>query len=226
MAKTAILVDGGFYHRRAQGIWGDISPEDRAKELIKYCQRHLRDNYEHRELYRIFYYDCPPLSKKIYHPLTQRQIDLGKTSLYQWMTQFQDELKKKRKVALRLGKLDDKNAHYILRPGVLKRLCRREVTIDDLKEEDFSLEVKQKGVDNKIGTDIASMALKKQVTQMILIAGDSDFVPSAKLARREGIDFILDPMWWPIKPDLHEHIDGLKTQCPNPNRPSNAQTKS
>ena len=45
-------------------------------------------------------------------------------------------------------------------------------------------------------------------------SGDSDFVPAAKLARREGIDFILDPMWNPISSDLFEHIDGLKTYCP------------
>ncbi|MCB0690604.1 MAG: NYN domain-containing protein [Saprospiraceae bacterium] len=61
----------------------------------------------------------------------------------------------------------------------------------------------------KIGLDIASITLKKQVDQIILIAGDSDFVPAAKLARREGIDFLLDPMWNPIKPHLFEHIDGL-----------------
>lgn len=63
----------------------------------------------------------------------------------------------------------------------------------------------------KIGLDIASITLKKQVDQIILIAGDSDFVPAAKLARREGIDFILDPMWNPIKPHLFEHIDGLRS---------------
>ena len=40
------------------------------------------------------------------------------------------------------------------------------------------------------------MAFKRQVRQIIiLVAVDSDFVPAAKLARREGIDFILDPMW-------------------------------
>ncbi|MEG1938948.1 MAG: NYN domain-containing protein, partial [Akkermansia sp.] len=59
--------------------------------------------------------------------------------------------------------------------------------------------------------DIVSMALKKQVDKIILISGDSDFVPAAKLARREGIDFILDPMWATIKPQLNEHIDGLKS---------------
>ena len=44
---------------------------------------------------------------------------------------------------------------------------------------------------------------------MILIAGDSDFVPAAKLARREGIDFVLDPMGAAIHEELSEHIDGL-----------------
>lgn len=33
----------------------------------------------------------------------------------------------------------------------------------------------------RIGIDIASLAYKKQVEQIILIAGDSDFVPAAKL---------------------------------------------
>lgn len=61
----------------------------------------------------------------------------------------------------------------------------------------------------KIGVDIASLTLKQQVDTIILIAGDGDFVPAAKLARREGIDFILDPMYQRIQPDLFEHIDGL-----------------
>ena len=50
-----------------------------------------------------------------------------------------------------------------------------------------------------------------QVDQIVLISGDSDFVSAAKLARREGIDFILDPLGAPVKPDLFEHIDGLRT---------------
>jgi uncharacterized LabA/DUF88 family protein len=64
---------------------------------------------------------------------------------------------------------------------------------------------------NAPGLDIASMAHKRQVSQMVLISGDSDFVPAAKYARREGIDFILDPLRANIRPDLSEHIDGLKT---------------
>ena len=70
----------------------------------------------------------------------------------------------------------------------------------------------------RIGLDIASLTHKGRVTQIVLISGDSDFVPAAKLARRGGIDFVLDPMWATIRPDLYEHIDGLKSVCPKPGK--------
>ena len=216
MLKTAIMVDGGFYQKRAQYLWGSMSPKDRAMELYKYCCRHLKDEHEEISLYRIFYYDCQPLSKKQFHPLTQRTVDLSKSDLFKWMNAFLDELRSKRKLALRLGKLAESQTNYILKPDVLKKLCRGVLEIKDLREEDFILDVTQKGVDMKIGLDISSMAHKKQVDQIVLISGDSDFIPAAKHARREGIDFILDPLWANIKPELQEHIDGLKTLCPRP----------
>ncbi|GAA8247856.1 hypothetical protein HpBT153_07790 [Helicobacter pylori] len=58
----------------------------------------------------------------------------------------------------------------------------------------------------KIGLDIATLALKKLVQKIVLISGDSDFVPAAKLARVEGIIFTLDPMGNPIREDLEESI--------------------
>lgn len=209
--QTAILVDCGFYRRRAQKVFGDKSAEDRATELNEYCKRHLKTHGENSNLYRIFYYDCPPSSKKVFHPFQQTQIDLAKTDLYNWTIQFYNELKRKRKFALRFGKLAEEQAHYIIRPNIVKKLCNGSMKFDDLTENDFMLQIEQKGVDMKIGLDIASLAYKKQVEQIILISGDSDFVSAAKLARREGIDFILDPLGAPIKPDLFEHIDGLRT---------------
>lgn len=97
-----------------------------------------------------------------------------------------------------------------------KELFKKNITVDDLKEDDVFYELRQKGIDIKIGVDIASMAIKRLVDRIVLFSGDSDFVPAAKLARREGIDFILDPMWNPIDDNLFEHIDGLKSTCPKP----------
>lgn len=209
--KTAILVDGGFYRKRAQSIFGVKTAEERAEELNNYCWRHLKEKNDIHELYRIFYYDCAPMDKKIYHPYTKLQVDFSKSDQYAWMTTFLDELKKKRKFALRMGKLADAQAHYSIRPNIVKKLCAGTMKFEDLKENDFMLNLDQKGVDMKIGIDIASISYKKQVEKIVLISGDSDFVPAAKLARREGIDFVLDPMGAAIKPDLFEHIDGLRS---------------
>lgn len=212
MEKVAVLVDGGFYRRVAQKHWGEVSAEARAEELFDYCMKHLVHKHGERDqLYRIFYYDCYPMKKKVYHPLLKRTIDYSKTELFKWMELFLDELKKKRKVALRMGVLADAQAHYNLRPEIVKKICSGTLEISDLKEEHFALDVKQKGVDMKIGVDIASLAYKKQVDKIVLISGDSDFVPAAKLARREGIDFVLDPMYSNISPSLSEHIDGLRS---------------
>ena len=217
MTKTAILIDGAFYRKRSFYLRGDKSPSDRANELYAYCMTHIRDertdisHHEDRELYRIFYYDCPPLKKTVYHPCLKRGIDFGRSDTYKWTNAFFDELKRKRKMALRLGVLSDSNAHFSLSPEKVKELCAGKISVDDLTEADFSISFAQKGVDMRIGLDIASLAYKKQVDQIILIAGDSDFVPASKLARREGIDFILDPMEATIRDDLFEHIDGLKS---------------
>lgn len=211
MNKTAILIDGGFYRMRAHLLFGDKSPEARAKEIEKYCMAHVHGKHE-SELYRIFYYDCPPASKKVFHPLLKTHIDLGKSDLHTWMNAFLEELKKKRKFALRLGRLSEEQCNYLLKPEAIKKLCNGRITLNDLTETDFKIDIIQKGVDMKVGIDIASLAFKNQVDQIILISGDSDFVPAAKLARREGIDFILDPMGATIKADLFEHIDGMRTK--------------
>ncbi len=212
--KTAILIDGAFYRKRAAFLAGDKTPQERADELERYCLNHLRDKYEKRRLYRIFYYDCPPMEKgkNVYHPLSKKSVNIGETEYGKWMSEFLDELRHRRKFALRLGKLSDINLNYNLKPDTTKKLLNGTMAIEDLSEKDFKLNLVQKGVDMRIGVDISSLAFKKQVDQIILIAGDSDFVPAAKQARREGIDFILDPMENHIPQDLFEHIDGVRTQ--------------
>lgn len=214
MIRTAIMVDGAFYRKRAYHFWGDVTPAERAKELDSYCKKHISQEKAGAELYRIFYYDCPPARKRLTHPLSQKTVDLSKTDQYRWALEFFEELKHKRKFALRLGRLAEEQAQYLLKAKVVRQLMNGTRKLDDLTTDDFMLDIKQKGVDMRIGVDIASVTFKKQVDRIILISGDSDFVPAAKQARREGIDFILDPMRATIKPDLFEHIDGMRTKAP------------
>lgn len=62
-----------------------------------------------------------------------------------------------------MGELSDAFAGFSLKPDKLKALCARKITVDDLTENDFTFKVEQKGVDMRIGIDIASVTFKKQV---------------------------------------------------------------
>ena len=86
--KTAILVDGAFYRKRASELFGEKKAAERADELFAYCLMHLKSDHEERELYRIFYYDCLPLNKKIYHPLSKKDVDFGQSEFNTWMNEF------------------------------------------------------------------------------------------------------------------------------------------
>ncbi|QDT35851.1 NYN domain-containing protein [Stratiformator vulcanicus] len=215
--KTALLIDGEFFLRRVRKVYGGVTAQEAAHFVREHATGHLRrQQRKPGRLYRIFFYDCPPLAKKVHHPISGRSLDFSKTDVFRFRTDLHRELLKLRKVALRRGFIDEKHGSWILRKGALKSLLKKERKFEELTDDDFCFDVRQKGVDMRIGLDIASLSLKQQVDQIILIAGDSDFVPAAKMARREGIDFILDPMFAPIRPDLNEHIDGLQSVCPNP----------
>lgn len=220
--STAILIDGGYFVKRFRAIEpNNIYNADRASELaFRWSLAHLKesDNRKH-ELYRIFFYDCPPIEKKMHNPLSKLCIDFSKSPEAVFRKQLHKNLLKKRKLALRLGHLSEFTS-WTISGELLDQILKGKKDIATLTASDLSLNVRQKGVDMRIGIDISSLALKHQVDQIILVAGDADFVPAAKLARREGIDFILDPMWSSVPRGLNEHVDGIRSVCPKPKKPA------
>lgn len=213
---TAVLADVGFYLTQAQRIFGRQAPDEAARKLHKLALDHLNDDKGRRvsRLYRIFVYDAPPAAWKGHTPMGKKATDLGASATAQWRTVFHDTLRGLRKVALRMGEIPTSQVRWQLKPDTLKELINGKKQWASVTDDDFRLDLRQKGVDMRLGLDIASLAFKRQVTQIVLISGDADFVPAAKLARREGIDFLLDPMWSTIRPDLFEHVDGLRSVCP------------
>ena len=212
--KVAILVDGDFFIRRHFRHFGkthdEISPAQMATNIHNHCLKHLDKDRD--MLYRIFFYDCKPLTKKVHYPVSRKALDLSKTPLCIYRLQLHKELISKPCLALRYGYLDEKNASWQLKDSKkLQKLAIKELSIDDLSDDDFIYYAKQKGVDMKIGIDISTLAINKLVDKIVLISGDSDFVSAAKLARTHGLHFTLDPMGNPIREDLQEHIDYLKT---------------
>lgn len=103
-------------------------PKDAADELEAYCKRHLNERimgeiYNH-SLYRIFYYDCPPVRKSVYNPITKSNDDLGKSETYSWITEFFECLKRRRKFSLRMGEFSSVSMGYHLKSEPLKKLFR------------------------------------------------------------------------------------------------------
>ena len=185
---------------------------------------HLETRGERRSLYRILYYDCPPISKRVHDPTSGRAIDFSRTPVAVWRIEYLRHLTRLRKLALRLGRLNERAGHWVLRTGVLADLLQGRLNAADLTESHVQYDVRQKGVDMRLGLDIASLAYKRQVDQIVLVSGDSDFVPAAKLARREGIDFVLDPMWATIASDLAEHVDGVRSVLPRLGQDADSST--
>ncbi len=216
MSKVAVLVDGAFYLKRAKNLKGERTPARRAEELARYCADHA--THLGSEILRIYYYDCDPIAKKAYHPLLGRTIDQSKSDEFAWKNAFFDELSRKRSVAIRKGETLEGSCEYVLKKSVAKSIVQGKTSPADLTEDDFVLDVFQKGVDVRIGLDIALLSQERYVEKIVLITGDSDFVPAAKFARRHGVDFVIDPMWADFRPSLGVHVDGMYTPWPNPKR--------
>jgi uncharacterized LabA/DUF88 family protein len=224
---TAVFIDGAYFLRRFLASFPNLdatSAEDVKIAVTTLAAYHLAvrlgpqqmmaaiDNAKFRfeeseHLYRIFFYDCAPLTKKVHLPVSKRSYDLSKTPQAIARADLHKHLRTVRKVALRLGRLHDVS-DWRMKIDCQKRILAGETP--NLTDNDFELDITQKGVDMRLGLDIASLAFKKQVDQIIMVTGDADFVPAAKLARREGIDVVLDPMWQAPAPDLAEHVDGIR----------------
>ncbi len=214
---TAVLVDAAFFLKRARLIFGRLSPLEAAQRLHRTALDHLNQGPRSQRvarLYRVFVYDAPPAAWKGHRPISKSPIDLLQSPTATWRSEFHQALRGLRKVALRLGEVPTSQIRWQLKPDALKALAAGRRAWDSVTDEDFRLDLRQKGVDMRLGLDIASLAYQGQVNQIVLVSGDADFVPAAKLARRQGIDFILDPMWATIRPQLFEHIDGLRSVAP------------
>ncbi len=97
--KVAILVDGDFFircyksHLKKQSVdkYGVLNPERLAHAIHTHCLKHINKKND-EELYRIFFYDCKPLDKKVHYPHTQRALDLSKSSTYKERTALHKHL--------------------------------------------------------------------------------------------------------------------------------------
>ncbi len=196
--RYAVLIDAGFLKRKL-GSRDQPLTADKVRDFIDEVTKHpeLAD----LRLHRVYFYDAPPLKSGQRKPLGGGNVELANTALARNNQRLHQELRGVPFVALRMGdlrfrgwtldtwKLPDDDLQF-------------QITADDLRPN-----VHQKGVDMRIGLDIASLTLKKHVEIIVLVTGDSDFVPAMKFARREGAQLFLVALGSRVTDDVREHCD-------------------
>lgn len=165
-------------------------------------------------LFRTYYYDAT-LRKdlaSIKTPVSGDDYKYQDNGTVRLRHELFEILRKQSNLALRLGDMRANNAQFPwkIQSNQLRKLLKKKAGLDSLRDKHFKLDMQQKGVDMRIGLDIATIAIKKQADTIILVSGDADFIQAAKLARREGIRFILDPLWKEPPGKLVEHVDKVQ----------------
>ena len=76
-----------------------------------------------------------------------------------------------------------------------------------LTPQDIKPSISQKGVDMRIGLDIARIAIRKTCDALVIVTGDADLIPAMKLARIEGLRVYLHTIGHGVDKSLKEHAD-------------------
>jgi uncharacterized LabA/DUF88 family protein len=201
-ARYAILLDGGFLTKR---LYKRLGAHATADDIVAECVR-LRGLSEvaNYELLRIYYYDAFPSAERVTTPVSKNSLNLSTSARYRQAQSLYDQLVLKPNFALRMGSVHLSPNKWRIKPKVAKHLA---TTPRPLTDADFDLDLTQKGVDMRVGMDMARLALREFVRTIIVVTGDSDFVPAFKFVRREGVKVILDTLGHRVRPELRHHAD-------------------
>jgi len=184
--RVAVLIDGGFL--RVETI--------KAKKLYTpdFIERFaLSCRAADESLFRILYYDCSLYSGTVKLPVSGQPYTF--TSSDAWL----HELSHKDLFAVRRGVLKFRG----FKPR--RTLGTNQAPLTDA---DFKPTFAQKGVDMRIGLDIAAYSANHAVDRILLVSNDTDCIPALKYGRRAGLQTVLiEPPNVRLTPELLAHID-------------------
>jgi len=186
MKSIAILVDGGHVRAYARKAGKEFSA-NLIEQLAISCAKQSSE-----EIHRILFYDCGPYEGKARLPVSGDWRDFtGSDHILR-------ELALRPLFAVRRGVLK-------FRGWVPKRIP---VAGRGLSDRDFKANFEQKGVDMRIGLDMANYAANRSVELVALFTNDTDCIPAMKYARRSGLQVTLVciPGYSPA-PELLAHCD-------------------
>jgi uncharacterized LabA/DUF88 family protein len=200
LEKVVLLLDGGFVKKKLQARLRHFPV---VQDIIQVTTDTLnKPRLSGRELFRIYYYDAPPFEGSAVNPIDGTVINFTETPQARQNRALIDALELQPDFAVRRG--------CIIQSGwKLGRTALRALSVNPrpITGRDLVPDMAQKGVDIRIGLDIAWIALKRVGETLVLITGDSDFVPVMKFARKEGLRVYLETLGHPVRRELKAHAD-------------------
>lgn len=198
--RVVLFLDGGFVKKKLQT---HLKTFPTPQDVIDLCNRIMGKPRLHGlELLRVYYYDAPPLDGLATNPLDGSTVNFSSTPQAAKNRALIDSLELEPDFAVRRGMLAQNG--WKLGKMALKNLKANGGAV---ASKDLVPDISQKGVDIKIGLDVASIALKRFADIFVLVTGDSDFVPPMKFARKEGVRVYLECLGHPVKRELKAHAD-------------------
>lgn len=200
MAKAAVLLDGGFVKKKLEQILGHFPTRRDVISIVDTVM--TKQRLMAVELFRVYYYDAPPFEGQGRNPVDGSVVDFSSTMQARQNRALIDTLELEPDFAVRRGTII--HAGWKLGTAALRNLAKSPRAVAG---QDFVPNMAQKGVDIRIGVDIALLSIKRIVDILVLVTGDSDFVPAMKFARREGVKVYLETLRHPVRRELKAHAD-------------------
>ena len=94
--NIAVLIDGGFFFKRFNSLYNKdrkMTGAQVADYLYTMAMKHVGNS---NTLYRLFYYNCLPLDKKVHNSISKKLVDYSLTDEYKFRTDLLEMLKRKR----------------------------------------------------------------------------------------------------------------------------------
>jgi len=210
MKRIAILLDGGFVRPKLEIKHARVPTVADFEVFIDELLQNQKIKALNAELLRTYYYDAMPHGGTETNPIDQSKVNYSRMIRNIDSTNLIRGLELAERVAVRKGEcrprgweIDPKAFSNVTAapPGGGPTLT--------LSPRDIKPKVEQKGVDIRIGLDIAWMSTKRIVDVMILVTGDSDFIPAMKFARKEGVLIALHTFGHSVYQELKVHADIL-----------------
>lgn len=208
--RVALLLDGGFVKKKLEETLHHFPG---VADVVGLCGSLVgKPELQSTELFRIYYYDAPPYEGSARNPISNINTNYATTPQASRNKSLIDGLELQPNVAVRRGMLRHSgwrlNSLALQRITAASRAVPPNTALQQVTANDLVPNITQKGVDMRIGLDIASLALKRIVQIVVLVTGDSDFVPAMKFARTEGLRVYLAPLGHrSIMRELKAHAD-------------------